>query len=59
MHLTGPKLGLNLRTTGAAHVTLYRTWLDTWSYLSNGLLVYVRLSDGGVADVVMFTGGET
>jgi len=26
MRLTGPKLGLNLRTTGAAHVTLYRTW---------------------------------
>jgi len=25
MRLTGPKLGLNLRTTGAAHVTLYRT----------------------------------
>jgi len=24
-HLTGPKLGLNLRTTGAAHVTLYHT----------------------------------
>jgi len=24
--LTGPKLGLNLRTTGAVHVTLYRTW---------------------------------
>jgi len=26
MRLTAPKLGLNLRTTGAMHVTLYRTW---------------------------------
>jgi len=26
MRLTGPKLGLNLRTVGAAHVTLYRMW---------------------------------
>jgi len=26
MCLTGPKLGLNLRTTATAHVTLYRTW---------------------------------
>jgi len=26
MRLTGPKLGLNLRTKGAAYVTLYRTW---------------------------------
>jgi len=33
--------------------------LSPSSLLSNKLLVYVRLSDGGVADVVMFTGGET
>ena len=26
MRLTAPKLGLNLRTTGAVHVTLYGTW---------------------------------
>jgi len=26
MRLTGPKLGLNLLTMGAANVTLYRTW---------------------------------
>ena len=29
MHLTGPKLGLNLQTTGTAHITLYRTWSPT------------------------------
>jgi len=31
-HLTEPKLGLNLPTTGAAHVTLYHTWRPSDSF---------------------------
>ena len=45
-HLTEPKLGLNLPTTGAAHVTLYHTWRpsDLFTGPHEQVLLTVRIN---------------